>query len=75
MPAPQTRFENCAAHNGSLIPIPGRDVMVQAWYQGGISVLDEIDDARTVHLDYLNAQGQPKYEWPPSFSLARAYVD
>src|SRR5204862_4420870 len=37
MPAPQTDTENCVAHNGSLIPIPGRDVLVQAWYQGGIS--------------------------------------
>jgi hypothetical protein len=35
MPAPQTRYENCVAHNGSLIPIPGRDIEVQAWYQGG----------------------------------------
>lgn len=136
LPAPQTSEENCVAHNGSLIPIPGRDVMVQAWYQGGISVFDwtdpanaheiayfdrgpvdstqmamggswsvywyngvlvsseiargldifrltpsafisqnELDAARTVHLDYLNAQGQPRYVWPPSFSLARAYVD
>ncbi|HET7321816.1 MAG TPA: hypothetical protein VFI96_04915, partial [Longimicrobiaceae bacterium] len=136
MPAPQTEQENCVAHNGSLIPIPGRDVMVQAWYQGGVSVFDftdpehpreiaffdrgpvdadriqlagswsaywyngaiysseiargldvfqltpsafltqnEIDAARTVHLDYLNAQGQPKYTWPASFALARAYVD
>src|SRR5437879_3292985 len=40
MSAPQTQFENCVAHNGSLIPIPGRDVMVQSWYQGGISVFD-----------------------------------
>ncbi len=40
MLAPQTANENCVAHNGSLIPIPGRDVMVQAWYQGGISVFD-----------------------------------
>jgi hypothetical protein len=40
MPAPQTPEENCVAHNGSLIPIPGRDVMVQAWYQGGVSVFD-----------------------------------
>jgi hypothetical protein len=40
MPAAQTSFENCVAHNGSLIPIPGRDVMVQAWYQGGLSVFD-----------------------------------
>ena len=136
LPAAQTSEENCVAHNGSLIPIPGRDVMVQAWYQGGISVFDwtdakhpkeiasfdrgpvdatrmamggswsvywyngamisseiarglditelvpsqyisqnEIDAAKTVHYDYLNAQGQPKMVWPPSFSLARAYVD
>jgi hypothetical protein len=43
LPAPQTEFENCVAHNGSLVPIPGRDVMVQAWYQGGISVFDWTD--------------------------------
>ena len=136
LPAAQTAQENCVAHNGSLIPIPGRDVMVQAWYQGGISIFDwtdprnpieiayhdrgpadstrmamggswsvywyngaiisseiargldvfeltpsefltqnEIDAAKTVHWDYLNAQGQPKIVWPPSFALARAYVD
>ncbi len=136
MPAPQTAYENCVAHNGSLIPVPGRDVMVQAWYQGGISVFDwtdpahpkeiaffdrgpvdstrmadggswsaywyngvivsseiargldileltpsallsrnEIDAAKTVHLDYLNVQGQPRRVWPPSFALARAYLD
>jgi hypothetical protein len=43
LPAPQTALENCVAHNGSLIPIPGRDVMVQAWYQGGLSVFDWTD--------------------------------
>ncbi|MBC8086904.1 MAG: hypothetical protein H7Z40_06535 [Phycisphaerae bacterium] len=136
IPAKQTAMENCVAHNGSLIPIPDRDVMVQAWYQGGISVFDwtdasnpmeiasfdrgpvdsmtlqaagswsvywyngaivsseimrgldiaelvpsqyisqnEIDAAKTVKYDYLNAQGQPKMVWPPSFSLAKAYVD
>jgi hypothetical protein len=136
MPAAQTSFENCVAHNGSLIPIPGRDIMVQAWYQGGISVFDwtdaahpqeiayfdrgpvdptrftmggswsvywyngvmvsseiargldifeltpspfltqnEIDASKTVHLDYLNTQGQPHYVWPPSLALARAYLD
>jgi len=136
MPAAQTPQENCVAHNGSLIPIPGRDVMVQAWYQGGLSVFDwsdaahakeiaffdrgpvdstrmamggswsvywyngvivsseiargldivelapsefisknEIDAAKSVHLDYLNAQGQPKFTWPASFALARAYLD
>ncbi|MEP6779833.1 MAG: hypothetical protein ABJC26_08090 [Gemmatimonadaceae bacterium] len=136
MLAPQTAQENCVAHNGSLIPIPGRDVMVQAWYQGGISVFDwtdaskpkeiayfdrgpvdstamqmggswsvywyngamisseiarglditeltpsefisqnEIDAAKTVRYDYLNPQGQPKLAWPPSFALARSFVD
>lgn len=43
LPAPQTLQENCVAHNGSLIPVPGRDIMVQAWYQGGISVVDFTD--------------------------------
>ncbi|HEX5872312.1 MAG TPA: hypothetical protein VFY65_17910 [Longimicrobium sp.] len=136
LPAPQTATENCVAHNGSLIPIPGRDVMVQSWYQGGISVFDwtdaarpreiaffdrgpadsarmaaggswsaywyngvivsseisrgldvleltpsahisqnEINAAKTVRLEYLNAQGQPKFVWPPSFALAHAYLD
>jgi hypothetical protein len=136
LPVPQTSLENCVAHNGSLIPIPGRDVMAQSWYQGGISVFDwtdpahpteiaffdrgpadsaeiglggtwsvywydgvlvsseigrgldilaltpsavlsqnEIDAANTVRLDYFNTQGQPKFVWPPSFALARAYLD
>ena len=43
LPAPQTAQENCVAHNGSLIPIPGRDIMVQAWYQGGLSVFEWTD--------------------------------
>jgi hypothetical protein len=43
LPAPQTSYENCVAHNGTLIPIPGREVMVQSWYQGGISVFDWTD--------------------------------
>jgi len=43
LPAPQTNVENCVAHNGSMIPIPGREVFVQAWYQGGISVYDWTD--------------------------------
>jgi hypothetical protein len=136
IPAAQTSFENCVAHNGSLIPIPGREVMVQGWYQGGISVFDwtdvskpveiayydrgpvdssrlisggswsvywynglivsseiargldiyellpsglisqnEIDAAKTVTWDYLNAQEQRKIVWPPSFAKARAYLD
>jgi hypothetical protein len=136
LPAVQTPEENCVAHNGSLIPIPGRDVMVQAWYQGGLSVFDwtdpkhpkeiaffdrgpldstkvalggywstywyngvivgseitrgldifelrpsgfisqnEIDAAKSVHFDYLNAQGQTRLVWPKTYSLARAYLD
>ena len=136
LPAAQTPQENCVAHNGSLVPVPGRDVMVQAWYQGGVSVFDftnaahareiaffdrgpidstrmveggswsaywyngvivsseiargldifeltpsplltqnELDAAKSAHLDYLNVQGQPRYTWPATFALARAYVD
>ncbi|MET0213769.1 MAG: hypothetical protein ABW292_12235 [Vicinamibacterales bacterium] len=136
MPATQTSLENCVAHNGSLIPIPGREVMVQGWYQGGISIFDwtdtsnpkeiayfdrgpldatrlitagswsvywynglivsseiqrgldifellpsglisqnEIDAAKTVKFDFLNAQAQRKLVWPPSFAKARAYLD
>ena len=52
LPAPQTPQENCVAHNGSLIPIPGRDVMVQGWYQGGISVFDWTDPASPVEIAY-----------------------
>jgi hypothetical protein len=136
MPAPQTEQENCVAHNGSLIPIPGRDVMVQGFYQGGITVFDwtdaahpkeiaffdrgpvdatrlvgagswsaywyngvivsseiargldiyelvpsglitqnELDAAKTVHFDFWNTQDQQKFAWPPSFPLAKAYID
>jgi hypothetical protein len=136
MPAAQTDTENCVAHNGSLIPIPGREVMVQSWYQGGVSVFDwtdpdhpkeiaffdrgpisaerlvgagswsaywyngvivsseiargldiyellpsplvsknELDAAKTVKMAYWNPQDQQKIVWPPSFALARAYLD
>ena len=54
MSAPQTSFENCVAHNGSLLPIPGRDVMVQAWYQGGISVFDWTDAAHPQEIGYFD---------------------
>src|SRR2546430_17393357 len=54
MSAPQTPFENCVAHNGSLIPIPGRDVMVQAWYQGGISVFDWTDPAHPQEIAFFD---------------------
>jgi hypothetical protein len=52
MPAAQTRQENCVAHNGSMIPIPGRDVMVQSWYQGGISIFDWTDPARPKEIAF-----------------------
>ncbi|HXT14696.1 MAG TPA: hypothetical protein VN706_03655 [Gemmatimonadaceae bacterium] len=136
LPAPQTAYENCVAHNGSLVPVPGRDIMVQAWYQGGVSVFDfsdvnkpkeiaffdrgpldstklilggqwsaywynghiygseiargldvldltpsefltqnEIDAAKSVHVDVDNPQNQQRIVWPASFSLSRAYLD
>jgi len=136
LPVAQTAVENCVAHNGTLIPVPGRDIMAQGWYQGGISVFDwtdpahpreiaffdrgpmdstkllgagswsaywyngyiisseiargldileltpnallsqnEIDAAKLIHFDYLNAQDQQKLVWPASFVVARAYVD
>ena len=52
LPAPQTSQENCVAHNGSLIPIPGRDVMVQSWYQGGISIFDWTDPSNPIEIAY-----------------------
>jgi hypothetical protein len=52
MPAPQTSLENCVAHNGSLIPIPGRDIMIQGWYQGGISLIDWTDPANPVEIGF-----------------------
>ena len=54
MLAPQTVNENCVAHNGSLIPIPGRDVMVQSWYQGGISVFDWTDAAHPKEIAFFD---------------------
>jgi hypothetical protein len=54
MPAPQTEQENCVAHNGSLIPVPGRDIMVQAWYQGGISVFDFTDSRHPVEIAFFD---------------------
>jgi hypothetical protein len=129
MPAPQADDEICTAHNGNLIPVPGRDIMVQAFYMGGATVFDwtdpshpteiaffdrgpgggywsiywyngvlvasdeqrgmdihelvaspylsqnEIDAAKSVHFDQYNAQEQTHIVWPPTFALARAYLD
>ena len=54
MPAAQTEFENCVAHNGSLIPVPGRDIMVQGWYQGGVSVFDWTDPANPREIAFFD---------------------
>ncbi len=136
LPVPQTEMENCVAHNGSMVPVPGRDIKVQAWYQGGVSVLDftdpenafeiaffdrgplsetqlytggywstywyngriygaeisrgidvfrltpsehlsqaEIDAAESVMVNEFNAQLQPRFEWPATVPVARAYLD
>ena len=54
LPAPQTERENCVAHNGSIVPVPGRDIMVQAWYQGGISVFDFTDSSNPVEIAFFD---------------------
>ena len=54
LPAPQTERENCVAHNGSIVPVPGRDVMAQAWYQGGISVFDFTDSSNPVEIAFFD---------------------
>jgi len=54
MPAPQTDKENCVAHNGSIIPVPGRDLFVQAWYQGGLSVMDFTNSAKPREIAYFD---------------------
>jgi hypothetical protein len=54
MPAPQLETENCVAHNGSIIPIPNRDIFVQAWYQGGISIMDFTDSSNPIEIAYFD---------------------
>ncbi len=54
LPAPQTEMENCVAHNGSLVPVPGRDIKVQAWYQGGISVFDFTDPSNAYEIAFFD---------------------
>ena len=54
MPAPQVEQENCVAHNGSIVPVPGRDIFVQAWYQGGVSIVDFTDSANPVEIAYFD---------------------
>jgi hypothetical protein len=54
LPAAQTEQENCVAHNGSLIPVPGRDIMVQAWYQGGLALVDFTNPAKPVEIGFFD---------------------
>lgn len=54
MAAPQLEQENCVAHNGSIVPVPGRDIFVQAWYQGGLSVIDFTDSAHPTEIAYFD---------------------
>ncbi|MEL7312974.1 MAG: DUF305 domain-containing protein, partial [Pseudomonadota bacterium] len=54
LPGPQVDSENCVAHNGSIIPVPGRDLFVQAWYQGGMSIVDFTDSSNPVEIAYFD---------------------
>ena len=54
LPAPQSDQENCVAHNGSLVPVPGRDIFVQAWYQGGITVIDFTDSSNPIEIGFFD---------------------
>jgi uncharacterized protein (DUF305 family) len=54
MSAPQQETENCVAHNGSIVPIPNKDIMVQAWYQGGLSVIDFTDSENPLEIAYFD---------------------
>ncbi|MFD9940118.1 LVIVD repeat-containing protein [Nonomuraea sp. NPDC059023] len=53
IPRTQDKRQNCVAHNGSLIPVKGKDIMVQAWYQGGVSFVDFTDPARPQEIGYF----------------------
>ncbi|MEM1404620.1 MAG: DUF305 domain-containing protein [Pseudomonadota bacterium] len=54
IPAPQVEEENCVAHNGSVVPVPGRDIFAQAWYQGGLSLIDFTDSSNPVEIAYFD---------------------
>ena len=54
MPGPQGEYENCVAHNGSIVPVPGRDIFVQSWYQGGISLMDFTDSSNPIEIAYFD---------------------
>lgn len=54
IPAPQSEQENCVAHNGSIVPVPGRDLFVQSWYQGGLTVIDFTDSENVFEIGYFD---------------------
>jgi hypothetical protein len=54
LPVPQTSQENCVAHNSSLVPVPGRDILVQAWYQGGLSMIDFSDTSNPIEIAFFD---------------------
>lgn len=54
LPAPQSETENCVAHNGSVVPVPGRDIFAQAWYQGGLSVIDFTDSTNPQEIAFFD---------------------
>ena len=54
IPSAQTAQENCVSHNGGLVPVPGRDIMVQGWYQGGVSVMEFTDPDHPKELAYFD---------------------
>jgi hypothetical protein len=79
LPATQTRTENCVAHNGNIIPVPGRDLMVQAWYQGGVSIMDFTDPKKPVEIAFfdrgpLSTEGPvPSGQWSSYWMNGRIY--
>ncbi|MFL5384009.1 MAG: LVIVD repeat-containing protein [Longimicrobiaceae bacterium] len=74
LPAAQTDLENCVAHNGSLIPVPGRDIMVQAWYQGGVSIFDFTHPGRPVEIAFFDrGPMSPEHLWLSGFWSAYWY--
>jgi hypothetical protein len=54
LPAAQSPEENCVAHNGGIIPVPGRDLYVQGWYQGGVNVMDFTNPDRPTEIAYFD---------------------
>jgi len=68
MPAAQTTQENCVAHNSSIVPVPGRDILVQAWYQGGVSVIDFEDTSNPVEIAYFD-RGPINFPNPTGLNL------